>query len=215
MTRVLRIIGLAVACGLAGASLTGCGSGAAGLADTETSQEMTRLRQILYKAPALPDGFSVRPRAAWRPPFKAADRDCRAVFDTAGGRAPTRALVAQAAATFQGDVLGEVAAVGLASYSGEEAEWHLKDLGKSLDGCPGLEAAKGTEFRESELPVGELGDEAVGAQFRGRLNGYPYALNLVLVRQGDTIISLVHTGLAKVDAKRTQSLARAVVGMAD
>lgn len=215
MTRVLRIIGLAVACGLAGASLTGCGGGSGGFADAEASQEMTRLRQILFKEPALPEGFSARPREAWQPPFKSADRDCRTIFGVAGGHAPGRALVAQAAASYQGDVLGEVAAVGLASYAGSEAEWHLDDLGKTLEGCTGVEAAKGTEFTESELPVGELGDEAFGGQFRGRLNGYPYALNLVLVRQGDTLISLVHTGLSKVDAKRTQNLARAVVGMAD
>lgn len=215
MTRVLRIIGLAVACGLAGASLTGCGSGSAIYADAEARQELTRLRQILFRQPVLPEGFSARPREAWKPPFKAVDRDCRTLLDTAGGRAPGRALLAQAAASYQGDVLGEMAAVGLASYTGSEAEWHLEDLGKSLQGCGVLDGAGGTAFAMTRLPVGALGDDVVGGQFRGRLNGYPYAMNLVVVRTGDTLISVVHTGLSRVDAKRTESLARAVVGMAD
>ncbi|MFC7720147.1 hypothetical protein [Nonomuraea recticatena] len=51
-------------------------------------------------------------------------------------------------------------------------------------------------------------------QLRGRLNGYPYALDLVLVRQGDRLLSLVHTGLGTVDVRRTVELARAFAGMA-
>ncbi|MFI6600399.1 hypothetical protein ACIBHX_29485 [Nonomuraea sp. NPDC050536] len=199
--------------GLLLAGLAGCGSTTTS-AHTDVQAE-DKFRDILNKDPELPDGFSVRAQQAWRVPFAPGSRECRAVLDPAGGHAPARALTAQAAATYQGDGLGEVLAVGLARYAGSEAEGHIEDLGKALLACRGVRAEDGTHLRLRTLPVKGVGDEAVGGELRGRLNGYPYALDVMLVRTGDTLVSVVHTGIADVDAAKTWRLLGAVVGMAE
>ncbi|MEV2265127.1 hypothetical protein [Nonomuraea africana] len=210
------IIGVAVACGLLAAGLTRCG-GQEAVSDGGEIQQSLRLRALLSKEPVLPDGFSGRARAAWRSPLTTASQACRAVLDAATGHPPTRALEGHAAVSFQGNVLGELAAVGMAVYAGGEAEGHLEELGRALDSCPklrGADPASGTRLRLSELALPRLGDEVVSRQLRGRLNGYPYALDLVLVRQGDRLVSLVHTGIGTVDARRTVELAKAFAGVA-
>ncbi|MEV0585955.1 hypothetical protein [Nonomuraea sp. NPDC050310] len=188
--------------------MTGCGGEGAQNADGEVRQELRRLREILNRSPALPDGFSARARPAWSPPFAVPSRPCRAVLQAAAGHAPPRGIRAQAAVSYEGDLLGETVAVGMASYTGEEADWHLRDLGKSLNECTSLTARGGTTLTLRRLDVESVGDDVVGGQAKGRLNGYPYAMNVLLVRTGDTVISLVHTGLAAVDGRRTQQLAR-------
>jgi hypothetical protein len=178
------------------------------------AQAVARLREALSREPRLPDGFSARPEEAWRVPFTSADRNCRAVLDPAGGRAPARALTAQAAASYEGDLLGEQAGVGLARYAGSEAEGHQEALARALQACRSVRAGSGTELRLTRLPVEGVGDEAVGAELRGRLNGYPYALDVMLARSGDTLVSVVHTGIARVDPARTCQLLSAVIGLA-
>lgn len=207
MTRIGRIIGVAVGGGLLAGFLAGCGGAGTGA----PSEEKARLRGLLQRHAALPEGFSAKVRDPWQSPFTTTDRDCQAVLDTATGNPPKRALQAKAAASYQGDVLGETAAVGLASYAGSEAEGHLEALGKSLAACAKLAAAgTGTVFKLADLPVSGVGDEAVARRVRGRLNGYPYAFNLVLVRDGGTLMTLVHTGIRKVDPRRTRELAGAL-----
>ena len=200
------IVVLAIVCGL----LAGCGGPVESYVD---AQATARLRAVLDKDPQLPDGFSARSEEPWRVPFTPADRNCRAVFDPAAGRAPAQALTAQAAASFEGDGLGEVAGVGLARYAGSEAEGHIDDLTDALEACRAVRSGGGTRLRVTILPVEDVGDEAVGAELRGRLNGYPYALDVMLARSGDTLISVVHTGIAKVDAERTRQVLSAAVGM--
>lgn len=210
------IIGMAVACGLLAAGLTGCG-GQGAVSDAEARRQSLELKALLSQERLLPDGFSGPAREAWQSPLAKASSDCRAVLDAAMGHPPPRALEGNAAVSFQGDVLGELAAVGMAVNAVGEAEEHLEDMGRAMDGCPVLRGADptgGTRLRLSELTLPALGDEAVSRQLRGRLNGYPYALDLVLVRQGDRLLSLVHTGLGTVDVRRTVELARAFAGMA-
>ncbi|WP_157247993.1 hypothetical protein [Nonomuraea typhae] len=207
MERGLRIIAAA----LLMAGLVACGGNSAGPDIDEQAQ--VRLREILNKDPRLPEGFTARAQQPWKTPFAAGDRDCRAVLAPAEGRAPQRALTAQAAASYPGNALGETAGVGLARYSGEEAAWHIDDLGKALRSCHAVDTGAGTELRVRTRPVGGVGDEAVAATLTGRLNGYPYALNVLLVREGDTLLSLVHTGMNQVDPRRTEQLAQSVLGM--
>lgn len=201
----------ALACGLlCGALLlTACGGGAP-LSAAQARQEAQRLRSFLDGGPALPDGFSAKARPAWTPPFARLSRPCRAVLRAAAGHAPSAGVLAQAAVTYEGDQLGESVAVGLASYADGEAGTRLRELGESLAGCTRLASGAGSELRVRRLTglTAEMGDDAVGGQARGRLNGYPYAMNVLLIRSGDTLVSLVHTGLATVDGRRTRRLAR-------
>lgn len=201
------IIVLAIMGGL----LAGCGGGPA--ESYVDVQAMARLREVLNKDPQLPDGFSARSEEPWRVPFAAADHNCRAALDPAAGRAPALALTAQAAASFEGDELGEVAGVGLARYAGSEAEGRIEELTEALEACRTVRAGGGTRLRLTMLPVEDVGDEVVGAELRGRLNGYPYALDVMLARSGDTLVSVVHTGIAKVDPERTRQVLSAAVGM--
>jgi hypothetical protein len=216
MERVTRIAGLAASGTLLATLLAGCGGGAGG--SNIDAAAMAELRQVFSKEPLLPEGFSARPDEAWRVPFKPADRNCRAVLDLAGGRAPERALTAQAAASYQGDGLGEQAGVGLARYADGEAREHIDALTRALESCRAVRAGAGTRLRMTELPIEppieDVGDEAVGAELRGKLNGYPYALDVVFARSGDTLVSVVHTGIADVDPGRTRQLLSAAVGMA-
>ncbi|NUR85765.1 MAG: hypothetical protein HOY71_16940 [Nonomuraea sp.] len=195
-----------------GVILAGLAAGCGGGEVTDVGAQ-DRLSALLHKDPNLPEGFSAHAQQAWRVPFAADSRQCRAVLAPAGGHAPPRALTAQAAASFPGDGLGEVVAVGLAEYSGSEAEWHIDDLSKALAGCRGVRTGDGTDLRLRRTTVRGVGDEAVGGELRGKLAGYPYALDVMLVRQGNTLVSLVHTGMTDVDAARTRQLLGAVVGM--
>ncbi|MEU4572856.1 hypothetical protein ACBI99_26245 [Nonomuraea sp. ATR24] len=208
MKRGQRII----ACGLLAGALTGCGDG--GLVQGVDVQALAQMREVLKKEPRLPEGFSPRPEQAWRAPFTPADRNCRAVLDAAGGRAPAQELTAQAAASYQGDELGEQVGVGLARYTGAAAEQHLAELTRALEACRAVRQGTGTHLRTTLVPVGKVADEAVGGELRGRLNGYPYTLDVVLARSGDTLVSLVHTSMAEVDPQRTRQLLDAVMRMA-
>ncbi|MER7499660.1 hypothetical protein AB0L05_12020 [Nonomuraea pusilla] len=200
-----------IALGLAASALTACGGGPAeSLLDAHA---MARLRDALVKQPDLPDGFSDHPDQAWTVPFAHLDANCRAVLDLVAGRAPTQALTGHAAVSYQGDALGEQAAVGLASYADGEAEDHLDELGDALESCREVRGA-GTRLRLRDLPVQAGGGEAVGARLRGRLNGYPYTMDVVLSRVNDTVVGVVHAGLREVDAARTKELVDAVVRMA-
>ncbi|GAA4988858.1 hypothetical protein HD597_007772 [Nonomuraea thailandensis] len=191
--------------------LAGCGGeGAESFID---AQAMAQLREVLSKEPPLPDGFTVRPEQAWRMPFGQADRNCRAVLEPAGGRAPGQALTAQAAVSYHGDGLGEQAGVGLARYANEGAEGHLDALAEAMGACRSVRTSSGTDLRLQELPVRDAGDEAVGATLRGRLNGYPYAMDVVLSRVGDTLVSVVHTGMNDVDPARTRKVVEAAISM--
>ncbi|MEU6712486.1 hypothetical protein ACFOY2_00560 [Nonomuraea purpurea] len=191
--------------------LAGCGGeGAESFID---AQAMAQLREVLSKEPPLPDGFTARPEQAWRMPFTQTDKNCRAVLEPAGGRAPGQALTAQAAVSYHGDGLGEQAGVGLARYAGEGAEEHLDELARALERCREVRTPDGTELLAQELPIGEAGDEVVSRRLRGRLNGYPYAMDVVLSRVGDTLVSVVHTGMNDVDAGRTRKVVEAAVSM--
>lgn len=207
MERGLRII----VCALLAAGLAGCGGGGAGKHIDVQAQE--RLREILNQDPELPDGFSARSQEAWRLPFAPGNRNCRTVLEPAGGKAPARALTAQAAASYPGTRMGEVAGVGLAQYAGAEAEDHIEALAEALEECRAVSKGAGTELHLRTLPISDVGDLVVAGQLRGRLNGYPYALNVVHVREGDTLLSVVHTGLKTVDQERTEELARSVLVM--
>ncbi|WP_327584407.1 hypothetical protein OHA25_52890 [Nonomuraea sp. NBC_00507] len=201
-----------IGCALLACTLAGCGGeGAESFIDPSA---MAQLHEALRKEPRLPEGFTVRPEQAWRMPFGPADRNCRALLEPAGGRAPAHALTAQAAVSYQGDGLGEQAAVGLARYAGEEAEAHLDALARARESCRAVRTSSGTDLRLSELPVEDAGDEAVGARLQGRLHGYPYVLDVVFSRVGDTLVSVVHTGMNDVDSTRTRKVVAAALAMA-
>lgn len=210
MKRVLRII----ACGLLAGALAGCGGRGIAEVDGVDMKALAHMKEILAKEPRLPDGFSPRPGQAWQAPFTPADRNCRAVLDAAAGRAPERALTAQAATSYQGDELGEQVGVGLAQYMGSEAEGHIAELARALESCRAVRAGSGTLLRTTILPLGDVADEAVGGELRGKLNGYPYTLDVVLARSGDTLVSLVHTSMAEMEPQRTRQLLDAVIRMA-
>ncbi|MFE3449143.1 hypothetical protein ACFXJ8_09425 [Nonomuraea sp. NPDC059194] len=215
MKLIIRAALVAMAFGLLATSLTGCGERRP-YKESAATEESARLRRLLREQPALPDGFSAKAHAAWRPPFPKMDLSCRAAFQTAMGRPPARSLEAHAAASYQGDVLGELAAVGVAVYGSAQAGWHLGELGRAMDRCPRLvgQPGKATRLRMSPLVLPELDGEVLGRQLRGRLNGYPYALDVVFVRDGDRLLSVVHTGLGSVDARQTEELAKAFVELA-
>lgn len=219
MKRGLRMLGPVATGGLLAASLAGCGGGAHDEARPD-ARATARLQEVLNDRPRLPDGFSPRAERPWRAPFTPRNADCLTVLEPAAGRAPARALTAQAAVSYRGDELGEQVAVGLARYAGSEAEGHLGDLAEAMADCRAIRSPGGTRLKARPLPAplralgDEVGDEVVGAELRGRLKGYPYAMDVVLVRSGDTLVSLVHSGLAGVDAERTGQLLGAVLRMA-
>ncbi|MFB9475430.1 hypothetical protein ACFFR3_38580 [Nonomuraea salmonea] len=204
------------ACALLTCLLAGCGGG--GAESFLDAQAMAQLREVVSKEqPRLPDGFTIRPEQAWRMPFGQADRNCRAVLEPAGGQAPGQALTAQAAVSYLGDGLGEQAGVGLARYANQEAEEHLDALSEAMRNCREVHTSSGTDMLLHELPieqaVQQAADDAVGARFSGRLNGYPYALDVVLARVGDTLVSVVHTGMNDVDTERTRKVVEAAISM--
>ncbi|MFI9593056.1 hypothetical protein [Nonomuraea sp. NPDC052265] len=200
--------------GLLAATLAGCAGG--GAETVVDAHAMAQLREVLNRRPSLPDGFAQRPEQAWRVPFGRVDQACGSALDAAAGHAPQEGLTGQAAVSYQGDGLGERAAVGLARYAGEEAEERFDTLSDALESCRGIRTTGGTDLRARRLDVGDAaraGDEVTGTRLRGRLNGYPYALDVVLSRTGDTLVSVVHAGMSDVDRDRTRKLVAAVLSM--
>ncbi|MED7926395.1 hypothetical protein SMD20_19225 [Nonomuraea sp. LP-02] len=193
-------------------ALAGCGGG--GGESFIDPRAMAQLREALSKEPSLPEGFTARPDQAWRMPFGPAERSCRALLEPAAGNAPGQALTAQAAVSYQGDGLGEQAGVGLARYAGGEAGAHLDELDRARRECQEVRTSSGTDLWLSELPPEAAGDDAVGARLQGRLHGYPYALDVVFSRVGDTLVSVVHTGMNDVDPARTRQVVEAAMAMA-
>lgn len=211
MARRTCIAALVVICGLLSGSLVSCGADKMGLGTAANpGEELARLRGLLKEPKELPDGFSARQRDGWKTPFRPVGSDCRLVLDTAGGSPPQWAPGARVAVTYPGDKLGELAGVGLASYTGDDAKAHFAELTKALGSCPvaaSPRAGKGTSFRVSTLKLGGVGDEVQARRLRGRLNGYPYEMHLVFARAGSTLVSLVHAGISHVDVGRTRQLA--------
>ncbi|WP_344842643.1 hypothetical protein [Nonomuraea dietziae] len=169
------IIGMAVACGLLAAGLTGCGVQGA-VSDAEARRQSLELKALLSQERLLPDGFSGPAREAWQSPLAKASSDCRAVLDAATGHPPLRALEGNAAVSFQGDVLGELAAVGMAVYAGGEAEEHLEDMGRAMDGCPVLRGGRShggnaaQALRAHAARAGGRGGEQAAARTAARLS---------------------------------------------
>jgi hypothetical protein len=215
MTRGIYIVVLVAICGLLSGILVGCGAEKTG---PTAGTELARLRELLKETKEFPDGFSARQRDGWKAPFRPVGSDCRLVLDTAGGSPPQGAPGARVAVTYPGDKLGELAGVGLASYSGDDAKTHFAELTRALSGCPVAasppRSGKSTSFRVSRLNLDGVGDDVQARRLRGRLNGYPYEMHLVFARAGSTLVSLVHAGIARVNVKGTRQLAHFLVDRA-
>ncbi|WP_433217822.1 hypothetical protein [Microtetraspora malaysiensis] len=212
----MRIISGAV-CAVAAclvAALTGCGGGG-GEAAQHAALDAGRLKVLLGGIDDLPQGFSDHQRERWRPPFRAKSDACRALFDAAAGRPPTRDLVAGTATTYEGQHVGETAAVGLAVYGDNAAGGVLDRLERAMRSCRVAAAGgagKGDRLRASRLRIKGVGDGVEARRFKGRVGGYPYEMHLVVARQGGALITLVHGGVASPDVKGTAALARVLAG---
>ncbi|WP_326820897.1 hypothetical protein OHA77_10045 [Streptosporangium sp. NBC_01639] len=216
MRRGVRTAIAVGACGVLAGVSAACGAGMNYSEKTgkDAGAELVRLRGLLPKAQELPDGFSAQPGEAWKSPFRPAGRDCRLVFAMAGGSAPQWAPESRVDATYAGEELGELAGVGLASYTVDGAEHRFEELTEALNGCPVARSSRpgrGTSLRVSSLELEAFGDDVQAKRLRGRLDGYPYEMHVVFARVGGTLVSLVHTGLADVDVRRTQQFARFLV----
>ncbi|WP_189234603.1 hypothetical protein [Planomonospora parontospora] len=179
-----------------------------------TGADRVRLRGLLLQTQDLPEGFSARLREGWRLPFRPAAGDCRRVLESAGHRPPRGASGVRVTATYPGHGLGELAGIGLESHPGEGAERRFAALAAALDRCrvaavpaTGAAADRQTLLTGSDLALDAVGDDMRARRLHGRLNGYPYEMHVVLIRSGRTLMSLVHAGIAGVDAGRTQRLA--------
>ncbi|MFF4773590.1 hypothetical protein [Microtetraspora fusca] len=214
----MRIIGGAVCAAAAAAclvaALAGCDDGG-GDATQQAAVDAGRLKVLLGGIEDMPQGFSDHQREQWKPPFRAKSGDCRVLFDAAAGRPPTRDLVAGTATTYEGKHVGETAAVGLAVYGDNAAGGVLGRLERAMRSCRVAAAGgpgKGDRLRASRLPIKDVGDDVEARRLRGRVGGYPYEMHLVVARQGDALITLVHGGVASADVKGTAALARVLVG---
>ncbi|MEV7007852.1 hypothetical protein [Streptosporangium sp. NPDC051022] len=207
----------AAVCGMLAAGPVACG-GTADPGGERASAELARLRGLLREeASELPDGFSARSRDGWVPPFKAADNDCQLLFDTAGGMPSQRGRGTWVAVTYPGDRVGELAGVSLASYTPEDARLRFTRLTQALNGCRIARtslAGRSTSLRVSGLNLDAAGADVQARRLHGRLNGYPYEIHMVFALAGHTLVSLVHAGVAGVDAERTGQIARSLIGRA-
>ncbi|MGV9325609.1 hypothetical protein [Streptosporangium sandarakinum] len=210
----IRAAAVVAVCGLLAVAPIACGTGPARYTRADARAEQARLRGLLPLQEDMPEGFSARPRDGWRPPFRAENPECRTVLNMAGGGSPRRTAEPRVTVTYQGDDVGELAGVALVSYTGAGAALRFAEISDALDGCPvaaGPLAGRGTSLRVSPLEVDVPGDVRAG-RLRGRLNGYPYELHVVFARVGNTVASLVHSGMAGIDEESTRRLARLVVG---
>jgi hypothetical protein len=206
----MRIIGVAVVCCLLAATAA-CGGDRTSYEKARASAQAMRLKAMLGHMEDLPQGFSDRVRVGWRPPFRPRDRNCRRLFDLAGGRPPRLGLSATTSVTYQGAHVGEMAGVGLAVYDGGKADDHLDEFEGDMERCvTAADAGAGAADRlsVSDLPLDDVGDGVEARRLTGRVGGYPYEMHLVVATSGPALITVVHTGLRTPDVQRTEELAR-------
>ena len=171
---------------------------------------------VLSSLRALPDAFWPRLRPAWRPPFRPSSRDCRALFDAAAGRFPRDGRLDVAAGTFDGVLVGQFAAVGLAEYPGGLARHRFGELRAALAGCTRADggtpaAADLLTAAEPPVEVPAGAGEAAARVLTGRVGGYPYEMHVVVAGTGGTVLALVHGGIAPPDMSGTVELTRSLL----
>jgi hypothetical protein len=206
----MRITGVVLACTLLAGTAAACGMGGGIFSGAAGKKELSRAAHALAEVQDPSVDFAERSDAAWEPPFHPANQECGKLFDLAEGKAADPAPAAAQSTTFQGNRLGETAGVVLAAYSPAAARRALRDVAGLMRQCS-VAAVKtaggGDRLVASELPVRPIGDGVEARRFKGRVGGYPYEMHLVVVRSGGMLISLVHTGLARLDPERTEQLA--------
>ncbi|MEO3810502.1 hypothetical protein ABGB17_16000 [Sphaerisporangium sp. B11E5] len=205
----MRVTGVFLACALFAWATAACGpgDGAAG------PEELSRARAALSELVDQGVDFAHR-SAAWRSPFRPAEQDCLRLFDLAEGRPDDEQPAFAESVTFEGDHLGETAGVVLAVYPDGDAGDALRHIGDLMRSCPSAtmdSAGRGDRLVASDLSLRPLGDDMESRGYRGRVGGYPYEMHLVVVRTGDLLVSLVHTGVARLDPEQTAQLAESVV----
>ncbi|GAA0356081.1 hypothetical protein GCM10009530_01510 [Microbispora corallina] len=204
-----RLVRAAVAGGLLTAT-GACGAGLPTYASARATAQAVELRTLLSALDELPEGLSARVRSPWRPPFRPRGHDCRAVFDAVSGRPPREGLAGTTAATFEGAHVGELAGVGLAAYEGSEASGPFEELREAMDGCAAVERdtpAEADSLAAADLPMPPVGDESAARRLVGRVGGYPYEMQFVVLRAGHALVAVVHAGLTPPDARLTRALA--------
>ncbi|WP_248961055.1 hypothetical protein [Sphaerisporangium perillae] len=203
----MRITGAALGCALLAAAAVACGAGSGGSSGEAVLSRATRALEEV-EDPSV--DFADRAGTAWRSPFRPASQECGRLFDLAEGKTGDLASGRAEATAFRGDQLGESAGVVLAVYPPSQAGQALRGVADLMRGCSVAAmgtAGGGDRLVGSSLPVGPIGDGVEARRFKGRVGGYPYEMHLVVVRSGNVLISLVHTGLAKLDPERTEDLA--------
>ncbi|GII60367.1 hypothetical protein Skr01_04520 [Sphaerisporangium krabiense] len=207
----MRGTGVLLACALIVGATAACGAGGL-FGGYRAREELSRARQALNAVDDPSSGFTDRAATAWQRPFRPASEQCGKLFDLAEGRHEDGRGAAEAV-TFRGDLLGETAGVVLSSYAPGGARDALRDVGGLMRDCRVASvrtAGAGDRLVGSPLPLRALGDGVEARRYKGRVGGYPYEMHLVVVRSGGVLISLVHTGLAKLDPARTERLAAAL-----
>ncbi|MFC4584715.1 hypothetical protein [Sphaerisporangium corydalis] len=207
----MRVTGAVLACALVAATAGACGHGLFGAPGG--NEELRRASKALADMDDPSVDFTDRAEAAWQSPFHPANRQCGRLFDLAEGKAGDLASATHEATSFRGGRLGESTGVVLAAYAPSGAREALRSVAGLMRDCAVASvrtAGGGDRLVGSELPVGAIGDGVEARRFRGRVGGYPYEMHLVVVRSGDMLISLVHTGLARLDPERTAKLAAVV-----
>jgi hypothetical protein len=209
----MRITGVVLACALVSGAAVACGGGGSGRPGDNAN--LSRASRALSEVEDPSVDFTDRAEAAWHPPFRPLNHQCGKLFDLAEGKAGDLATTSAEATSFRGGRLGESTGVVLAAYAPSEAREALRNIAGLMRDCRVATvktAGGGDRLVGSELPVGDIGDEVESRRFKGRVGGYPYEMHLVVVRSGDVLISLVHTGLAKLDPGRTARLAALLAG---
>ncbi|MEU9887552.1 hypothetical protein [Sphaerisporangium sp. NPDC051011] len=199
---MMRVTGavLLTCCALLAGATAACGG-------QRSREELSRARKALAQVDDPSVDFTDRAGTGWQPPFRPADERCGKLFDLAEGKQGPG--VAEAA-SFRGDRLGETAGVVLAAYAPGDARQALRTAADLMRDCPVATvkaAGAGDRLVGSPLPVRTIGDGVEARRYKGRVGGYPYEMHLVVVRTGGILISLVHTGMAKLDPQRTEDLA--------
>lgn len=205
----MRVTGVVLACSLLLGAVAACGLSERGSGAAVRKEELSRARQALAGVDDPSVDFTESAGGAWQPPFHPKSARCGKLFDFADGRLPDTASTAEAA-SFQGSRLGESAGVVLAAYDPGAARRVLRDVAALMRDCPvasAKSAGGGDRLVGSELPLTGIGDGIEARRYKGRVGGYPYEMHLVVVRSGDMLISLVHTGMARLDPGRTGRMA--------
>lgn len=113
----------------------------------------------------------------------------------------------KAEASFTGGQLGPFLNQLIAEYNDDEAEIAIQS-GRDAIACGSWTDGDGVEWTINEMSFPDVGDEKIAIKVTGTSDGFAITAEMIVIRDGNKLISVTHSGLGSVDSSLTEQVVR-------